>query len=204
MAEAAGRPPTLSCKAVSRIVCKYFNFKNVFEDSIKSYPSFVDQNYYFRGDDSNGTSSEFMLKLNNPLCASDGVMRGLNKLMSHVRLCEFPFSTCYALPSRAGTDVVHLAAEELTVEYDFETPELSSQGCEDSAMVDCVGDTSYIDVMPKLLYHVRVLPFIPGQVFDSIEKEQITPMLLHEIGEMLGRVNKELKVRRVAVKELAS
>lgn len=84
MAEVTGRPPVLSPKAVSSVVCKYFNFKDVFEESVKTFPSFVDQNYYFQAEDLNGIHSEFMLKFNNPLCASVEVMKGLNALTNHL------------------------------------------------------------------------------------------------------------------------
>lgn len=49
-------------------------------------------------------------------------------------------------------------------------------------------------VNTELLYHVQVLPFISGVVFDSVEKHHLTPTLHNDVGEMLGRVNSELKV----------
>ena len=193
MAEALGRPPSLNAKEVVMVVCKYFNFKNVIEDSIKPLPSFEDQNVYFRGETLNGTISEFVLKLTNPLCTPTEVIKGLNAMMNHIRACRFQFSTCYPLPCKDGTDVMHLTADELTnVNY--------SGGWSNQVLDEIKSDSSLTMSstssckQPELRYHVRVLVFIPGQVFDSVDKQHLTPALLQEVGEMIGKLNREVKV----------
>lgn len=45
-----------------------------------------------------------------------------------------------------------------------------------------------------LKYPVYLLSFIPGQIFDHVDKKYLTPALLYEIGELLGKIDKELMV----------
>lgn len=186
MAEALGRPPSLKTEAVSSVIYKYFNFKNILECSIKSLPSFEDRNIYFQGEASHGNCSEFILKLNNPLCTPAEVIKGLNAVMNHVKSCNFQFETCYPLPCKDGTDVLHLTAAELTGESG------DVEGSDHKVITK--EPNSWTSEQPELRYHVRVLPFISGEVFDSVDKKFLTPMLLQEVGEMIGKVDKELKV----------
>lgn len=169
MAEALGRPPSLQAKVVDTVLCKYFHFKKVLEDSIKPLPSFEDHNIYFEGETTNSTCSEFVLKLSNPMCTPTEVIKGINAMMKYVQECKFKFLTSYPLPSENGTDVVHLTAKELAGEGKSTQSELQ--------------------------YHVQVFPFIAGEVLDSVGKQYMTPTLLQEVGEMIGKLNKELKVR---------
>ena len=96
------------------------------------------------------------------------------------------------LPCKDGTDVVHLTADELTDNTTdlYERPDqLLSQDSRSSMTGKILTEQT------KLQYHVRVLPFISGQVLDSVDKRYLTPALLQEVGRTIGSVNKELKVR---------
>ncbi len=118
------------------------------------------------------------------MCTPTEVIKGLNAAMNHVKSCGFKFSTCYPLPCKDGTDVMHLTTEELIVDDDI------TQARSNHVTFD--NGTSGKQL--KLQYHVRVLPFISGQVLDSVDKQHLTPNLLKEVGKMIGSVNKELKV----------
>ena len=43
-------------------------------------------------------------------------------------------------------------------------------------------------------YHLRLLPFIPGELLDDVDKKYLTSALLSDIGEMVATTDKELKV----------
>ena len=178
---AAGRPPALSPTAVSRVVYNFFNFKNVIVDSVKSLPSYDDRNYYFRGETLNGEGcSEFILKLSNPIGASLDVVNGLNKLLLHIKSCGFPFSSSYPLPCKSSEYVSQMTARELTMEDDSGKPEHSKNGSANN--------------IEEIMYHIRVFTFLTGQEIDKIEKKYLTTPLLFEVGVMLGKIDKELKV----------
>ena len=89
---ATGRPPSLSRAAVTRLVTKVFPFQHVDQNSVKQLPSYDDRNFYFRGTPEHtpleGASAymerEYVLKLNNPLLASYGVLKGINALLYHL------------------------------------------------------------------------------------------------------------------------
>ena len=49
MSNAAGRPPSLSSAAVTKLVKEYFCFQHVDEHSVKHLPSYDDRDFYFRG-----------------------------------------------------------------------------------------------------------------------------------------------------------
>jgi Ser/Thr protein kinase RdoA (MazF antagonist) len=50
------------------------------------------------------------------------------------------------------------------------------------------------DAENAMKYAVYVLSYIPGKIFDHVDKQCLTPALLHEIGELLGKIDKELMV----------
>ena len=169
MSVAAGRPPFLSNHDVITLLTNYFNFKKVYESSIKSFPSYRDRTYYFQGEQSDEIVNGYILKLNNPLSTPVEVIDGVNKVMKHLHSRGL-LSPC-PLVSSTGKDYIKLACDELTSE------------------------TGNIDTINKQKYTVCVLSFIPGQVFDHVEKKFLTDTLLHEIGESLGKMDKELMVR---------
>ncbi len=187
---AAGRPPSLTPTAVSRVVCKYFNFKNVFRDSVKTLPSYDDRNYFFRGESLSEECSEFTLKLNNPVCTSFGVVKGLDEAMIHLKSCGLSFSASCPLPCRSGEHVIQLTASELTAEDCVSVAQGASATNEENVKAH---STSVAEEDMK--YGVHVLTFLSGQEFDNIEKKYMTTSLLYDIGEMVGRCDKELKVR---------
>ena len=46
----------------------------------------------------------------------------------------------------------------------------------------------------ELTHCVRVVRFVSGQTMDSIGREQVTPRLLFEVGQYLGRIDTALNV----------
>ena len=46
----------------------------------------------------------------------------------------------------------------------------------------------------ELTYCVRVVRFVSGQTLDSIGREHVTPRLLFEVGQYLGRIDTALNV----------
>ena len=208
MSTAAGRPPQLPLKAITAVICRYFNFKEVFPDSIKEFPSYEDRNYYFRGESLNAKGCEYVLKLSNPLCVNLDVAIGLNSVMKHLSSCGF--LTPYPQLSKSGSDTIQLTGAELKViSEDFnESPletlnELNDVTEKVSAKSKPrsheVGDSitnrsSYSGKEESNSYVIRVFSFIPGQLFDNVEKRFLTPGLVYTTGEMLGRLDKELMV----------
>ena len=175
---AAGRPPSLSPAAVSRVVCKYFNFKNVLMDSVKALPSYEDRNYYFRGEALSGDHSEFTLKLSNPNYTTLPLVKEVNRAMLHIKSCGFPYSPPCPLSSRHGDHAIQLSAREL---------EAGDSSLKDDAIRSATDE--------EIKYFVRILEFLPGQELDKIEKKYLTVALLHEVGAMIGNLDKALEVR---------
>lgn len=161
-----GRPPLLSMQEVSKIIKKYFNFKHVDMLSIKSLPSYRDRTYYFQGENPDESNHEFVFKLSNPLSTPLDVMEGVNEVMKHLNSCNL--HSPYPIASDTGKALVELSSAEL--------------------LSDCNHSDS------KMKYPVYVLSFIPGQIFDHVKKEILTPVLLSELGELLGKIDKELMV----------
>lgn len=182
MSSVSGRPPPLSRETISRITCKYFNFTKVHGDSIKSFPSYSDRNYYFQGKCMNAASLEFVLKLNNPLYTTFEEMKGICSVMEH--LTSHGFSTQHPLTSREGSHIIKLTYAELSGTLE------DNKGIEtrDSTTDTCGANKRE----PGFKYFVSVLSYIPGQLFDKVEKRYLTPKLLYEIGELLGRIDQEL------------
>lgn len=186
MSQALGRPPHLSAKAVCKLVCKRFNFKKVTENSIKSFPSYEDRNYYLCGEPLNtAAGSEFVLKLNNPGHSSLQVVKGLNNLLLHLNSCGFKFSVPCPLLNSASLHLLELSAAELA-EGDI------SSSSESMSLQNPANGSTVVD--SSMRYPVRVLSFIPGDLFDNVEKKHLTPALLYEAGVTLATIDKELKV----------
>lgn len=166
MSVAEGRPPFLTNEMVSQIVCKYFNFKSVHPTSIKSFPSYRDRTYYFQGEHADENDHEFILKISNPYSTPSEVIQGVNDVMKHLH--SHGLKSPYPMPTRAGDDFISLTSNQLVPG-------------------SCTGTE-------KLSYHVCVLSFIAGKVFDHVDKKYLTPILMHEVGELLGKMDKELMV----------
>lgn len=181
MSVAAGRPPSLSNHETSAILTKHFNFKAVIDVSIKAFPSYRDRNYFFQGDYIDESTNAFVFKLSNPLSTSLDVMEGVNQVMKHLN--SRSLLSPYPLSSQTGRDVFQLSGAELK-DVNSEENIMSAERKKD-------GDSEEDNVMK---YPVYVLSFIPGQIFDHVEKKHITPALLYEVGELLGKIDKELMV----------
>ena len=195
MSNILGRPPSLSNKSVSQVVRKHFNFKTVDENSIKALPSYDDRNYYFRGEHLYRDGYEFVLKLNNPLHTSFEEMEALVCLMKHLDSCNLKFSTPSPVTTKEGRNVIQLSSKELVVVTDEQLCSSPTGTCVKMNNGDdsIVSNKSVGDVR-SLSYHVSVLSFIPGCVLDSIDKTLLTSAMLFQVGEMIGIVDKELRV----------
>lgn len=165
MSVAKGRPPSLTNEESSTVIARHFNFKEVNEASIKAFPSYRDRNYFFQGESTKSSDNEFVFKLSNPLSSSFSVMEGVNEVMSHLN--SHSLQSPYPLSSRTGKDLIQLSSGELRGSTDDEK---------------------------SMKYPVYVLSFIHGEIFDHVDKRYLTPELLYEIGELLGKIDMELMV----------
>ena len=180
MSSAAGRPPSLSPRAVCKLVHKYFNVRNIVEDSVKAFPSYNDVNYYLRGELlDNRQCTEFILKLTNPAFTGFLVMKGLSKLMYHISSSGFKFATPCPIVGRTGTDILLLTAKQMVNEVDEESYDDTNRKSSKANSME---------------YPVHLLPFIRGEVFDAVDKQYLTPAVLWEVGETLAMIDRELKV----------
>ena len=191
----AGRPPPLGNAAVAKLVKDYFPFKFVDELSVKQFPAYDDRNFYFRGTLEEGATpfatpiaeedpkaaknfeKEYVLKLGNPLFASHEVLKGTNVLLNHLHAngCSWCIRP---LVGRDGSDVFVIAREKLR-EYDS-TPVLPEKTAEPNV-------------------HMRVVTFIPGECFDEVEKQYLTPRLLYDLGHHLGSASAIMQVNLCAI-----
>ena len=185
MSTSTGRPPKLPKGQISRVVLKHFNFSVVHEDSIKNFPSYDDVNYYFQGKTPAGGGNEFVLKLTNPLHTSFSELKGIYEVMKHVQSCGI-IPQC-PQKSRAGPDAIQLSHKEL-LEGDCSRQDSSVP--EGGASADHINNTTAR--LEEPLCYVSVLSYSEGEMFDLVEKKYLTPNLLHEIGVMLAKMNKEL------------
>ncbi len=170
MSSATGRPPLLSASAVAQTVTKCFHFKMVDEATFKHLPSYCDRNYYFQGETTlEKGQEEFILKLVNPVCMSYEAIEGIIEVLKHLN--SRGLLSPYPLSSRTGTDVIELSSAELLMKKAS-----SNEGGE------------------IMKYPVYVLSFIPGEIFDHVDKKYLTPALLYQVGEMLAKIDKDLMV----------
>ena len=194
-----GRLPFLSNEALSRIIRSYFNFKEVQENSIKLLPGYDDSNFYFKGEYVDGHfDNEFLLKLRNPLYISRNEVEGLNSLMRHLNSCGITSS--YPLSSNKGPDVIQLMSEELVAEMNHNQVQVGltdTTSVEESHINDIstIKATREVNEYEPQFHYMCLLTFLPGKLFDRIERKYLTPALLLEIGEVIGKTDKELMVR---------
>ena len=162
---AAGRPPQLTASAVAMTIKKYFDFSEVYEQTCKVLPSWSDRIWYFQGKITEASAGEYVLKIINPEVASHKATEGALEVMKHL------FSRHLLVPcpisSRTGRNSLLLSSADL---FSLE------QGDKD------------------MRYPVYLLSYIPGKLFDSLEKKHLTPALLYEVGELVGKIDKELMV----------
>ena len=182
---AAGRPPSLSSAAVAKLVKEHFYFQHIDEQSVKQLPSYDDRNFYFRGivapelaaniSSSMPSDGEYVLKLNNPLLASYDVLKGINDLLNHLRVKGF--TKCnQPLAGREGGDLLKITKDKL-LEYDSHLEPAEN-----------------VDQSGKCTFFLRVLTFIPGECFDKIDKNCLTPRLLYDVGHCIGSAEAILQV----------
>ena len=172
----SGRPPSLLPANVCKLVTKYFKCRNVAEKSVKALPGYDGRNYYFRAEQCDTKCSEFVLKLVNPEHTPWPVAKEINRLMHHIHSKGFTFSTPYPVVSTNGTDFVQLTIGEIINGENSLKNGIEIRDDEDTK------------------YHMWLLTFISGEMFDSVEKKYLTPSLLTEIGKALATLDKDLQV----------
>ena len=179
MSVTAGRPPDLTPRAVANLVCKLFPFKTVDESSVNQFDSYDDRNFYFCGnldretlEDESCNSSEFVFKLSNPLLASYEVTEGLNEIMC--RINKKGFKCPWPLKGRRGNAIEKVPKSEL----------VESQAGE----VVC---------REEQIFCARVVVFVPGELMDKVDIKYLTPELLYNVGNYVGRMNAAMQVNCV-------
>ena len=191
MSTSAGRPPSLSNASVVKLVRHLYNFLHVDVDSVKSLPSYDDRNYYFRGvetavpkssisqdgnDEMQRTgipqANEYVLKTFNSLHTSVNTARGISAVWTYMQSKGFNYTE--QLLTIQGSSIASLTIKELST-FDDE-PVLKSEN----------GDLSCA---------VRVMRYIPGELFDKVDKKYLTPRLMHDVGALIGKVDAVLQVR---------
>ena len=185
MSNAAGRPPSLTSAAVTKLVKECFCFQYVDEHSVKQLPSYDDRNFYFRGtvppeaaaniSPLSISSGEYVLKLNNPLLTSYDVLKGMNDLLNHLHARGF-VKCNQPLVSRLGVDLLKITKDEL-LEYESH-----------------VAPSENIDKSGECTFFMRILTFIPGECLDKVDKHYLTPRLLYDVGHCIGSVEAILQV----------
>ena len=186
----AGRPPELNKLEISTVICKYFSFSTVNEDSITFLPSYDDRNYYFEARTLAGKNGQFILKVYNPVHSSFSVIEGCNKMIHTLQAAGI----LQQIPerSRAGPDAIQLKYSNLKLEdNDTNMETVIDSGTNDAGKpftddVPCPADF--------ISYVLSILSFVPGEVFDNVDKKYLVPDIFWEIGMKMAVMDKELKV----------
>ena len=171
----SGRPPPLTSQAVAALATTHFNFTTISESSVKSLHGYYDRNYYlqgrYQGGYQGGSHGQFVLKMFNPLSTPYRSVEGIIKVMKH--LSSRGFVCPDPVVSRTGRELIELSTSELLGEVS--------------------GDQT------ERRYPVSILSYIPGEVFNQVEQEFLSAELMTEVGEWMGRLDKELMVSALVV-----
>jgi len=167
MSTCAGRPPELSPENVSIIVKEHFSFHSIVRESVRSFPSYEDRNYYFVG-------------------VQADQLKGINQLMNYLN--SLGLSKSYPLPTASGEYLASLCRNQMVEERPNDIE--SSSSCAEKETQALKEKVSPGD----LVYFVRVLIFVPGDLLHLVDRSYFVPSLLHSIGQMLGKVDKALMV----------
>ena len=178
LSSAAGRPPSLSSAAVTKLVKNFFCFQDVDVQSVKQFPSYDDRNFYFRGTPEgsvNRLEGEYVLKLNNPQFSSYDVLKGINALLKHLHANGF--TQCISpMVSRKGADLLEITGKEL---FEYDSHLKQSEELKESAY---------------MFSYMKVVTFIPGECLDEVDKCYLTPRLLYDVGKCIGSAEAILRV----------
>ncbi len=94
MSIAEGRPPALSNSTLVKVINKFYNFDTIDDDSIKHFPGYDDRNFYFVGTPAaSKKSTEFVLKIFNPLHSEHDVVVGISEVWAHIVSKGFNYSS---------------------------------------------------------------------------------------------------------------
>ncbi len=182
-----GRPPELRENEVSSLVCRHFQIKTVYEDTVKALPGYDDRNYFFKGMTSSGKIEPFILKVFNCIHSSVSEIEGyhqiIRKLQSSGIILQVP------VRSKKGSDIIVLSKNELNKVHGVPT---GHNG--DSHSPNIQEDNSVIEAS----YVVSILSFIPGELFDEIDKSHLVPSILQDIGRNAATMDMVLKVCKYA------
>ena len=174
------RPPILSHQAISRVVLRYFPFKEIDTSSIEEFVSYDDRNYFFRGEPLDDTlQNEYVLKVTN-FNDPPEVVNGISGITKHLHekgyKCPYPIPL--ARPGSEYVDMVVMSYKQLVV---FEKEETKND--------DLAEENGAVNK-----YCVRVLVFVSGKLLSSVPQ---TPALLFKVGRYVGSLDKDLQVLKV-------
>ncbi len=167
----SGRPPQLKPLSIVKLLKLHYGFQQADEDSVKHLPSYYDVNFYFRGiPNQDALEGEYMLKILNRAHISNEIAVGLSALWAHLNKKGLNYTNM--LPNIQGDRVTTLTVQEL-VQFEEEQPS---------------------EAVLSLAFSIRVMRFVPGEVFDAVDKRYLTPSLLFDVGAFTGRIDTALQV----------
>lgn len=169
MSVLSSRPPPLTNQEVSTLALTHFDLTNVLESDIRSLPSYYDRNYYLKGSKGGESPSEFVLKIFNPQSTTLQHLQEIIHVLKHLFSCGITCSR--PVVSCTGKELVQLCSAQLL-------NKTKDSGTDINAA--------------KFL--VCLLVYIPGEVFDLVDKKFLTANLIAEVGELMGRIDSELMV----------
>lgn len=186
------RPSRLSDHQLCEFILKYFPFDKVDIGSIKEFPSYLDRNYFFRGDLQNGGQEttatlrqqrQFVLKFLNSNDSSNlGAVDGIIELKKF--LYREGFTCPYPIQSRLYPSSHHCIMKHSTLETYATTGTLQQQEVKDPV--------HYVPSVGEPHYCVSVLTFVEGRDVSTVHH---TPDYLYNLGKYIGNLDSKLKVR---------
>ena len=186
MSKSSGRPPLISDTSFINLVHECYDFKHVNESSVKRLPSYYDANFYFRGTvrnsdkgegtdctrSINDTEEEFVLKILNTFNTYERVV-GLSALWTHLQMKGLDYTR--QLMNKRRSTVTTLTMQEL-LKLETDGPHRA-------------------ELKKSAVFSIRVMRFVPGEIFDKVDKKHLTPKLMYEVGAFIGKVDTALHVR---------
>lgn len=194
MSSSAGRPISLRNPSLVELIRKLYNFMHVDVNSIKSLPSYNDRIYYFRGiptplhnfnkspnnvcnsvDSKCGQVGEYIFKMFNNSFTPFKYAEGYSAIWTYLQSKGFDCTEHFL--TKQGHMLAAITAQELS-QFEVDASKVSD------------GDTPFA---------VRVMKFIPGELFDHVDKKYLTPRVLYNVGAFVGKVDSALNVRPVGL-----
>ena len=175
------RPPSFrDFQCVATLLCELYPFQSIEVASMTELNSYEDRNYYFRGTLALSARSkvegvvptgEYVLKLSREKPA---LVSGRAGVMKHLAANGIPCSV--PMDSRCGMQMESITAR-----------------VENECLVDLRGkEACSSNNLEAEEFLVQLLTFIPGCLLEYVEDP--SPILLHQVGELVGRMDLLLEV----------